>query len=369
MTIDRRHFVASLAAAVLAGRATPPRAGEARPQGFVGARFDAAGRGSVAVFDLDGREILALPLSGRGHDVALQPNGRHMVVFARRPGTWAAVIDRDAQAVVHVITPPQGVVFAGHGFYSEDGRTLFATEERAGGAEGVVSRHLVAEGYRRVDAVPSLGIGPHDATLLPGGRGMAIANGGLVPDPATGRGIINLATMRSDLVVIGRDGTVGERFALGEDLRAASIRHMAVAADGTIGFGCQWQGEAEAAPPLVGLALADGRVELLDCPESVTLRFDNYIGSVGFDASGTILAATSPRGGVIAYWDAPSRRFLGARRLPDVCGVAPHPETALFVVTSGNAGVRLSGPGRADLQRLGGSALDEWAWDNHLRVA
>lgn len=372
--LDRRSLIGALGATVLAGLARPGSAPAGEGRVFAGCRMGADGRALLALFDLDGRELLTTDLPSRGHDCAVSPDGATIVAFARRPGTWAAVVDRATGRVRHGILAAPGRHFYGHGVFLDGGRLLAATEngfDEAGG-EGRLGLYDAGDGYRRVGEIASAGVGPHDVARL-ADRRLAVANGGIRTHPDTGRDILNRDAMRPNLAILDQAGTVIDRLDLDGDLHTASLRHLDVAPDGTVVFGCQWEGAPEEGPPLVGLRPRGGGLEWLPMPDDALVRLDNYVGSVAVDASGTIVSATSPRGNTAAFWDLPGRRFLGTARIPDVCGVAAVPDpppgqdrAGLFVLSSGNAGVRLARAGRTDVAPLGGSALDRWAWDNHL---
>jgi uncharacterized protein len=111
----------------------------------------------------------------------------------------------------------------------------------------------------------------------------------------------------------------------------------------------------------------DGHTRFLEMPDDDLDALENYVGSVTLDASGRIAAATSPKGNTIAWWDLTTGRYLGRRRMSDVCGVAATPVEGVFLATSGNSGVRLAPVSQADLAPLGGTELDRWIWDNHTR--
>ncbi|GGA40879.1 DUF1513 domain-containing protein [Pelagibacterium lentulum] len=76
-------------------------------------------------------------------------------------------------------------------------------------------------------------------------------------------------------------------------------------------------------PPLVERHRRGKEIELFFPPDAVLRRMDDYIGSVAIDRSGTIVATTSPHGGLIAYWDTATGACLGVQDLPDGCGIAP----------------------------------------------
>lgn len=122
---------------------------------------------------------------------------------------------------------------------------------------------------------------------------------------------------------------------------------------------------------MLGLLDKEGRARLLDMPDDDLATLDNYVGSVAVSACGTVVAATSPRGGTIAFWGRASGRYLGRRRGRDACGIAPVLTAAggvrTFMVSSGNEGVRLVPVEAGHAERLSGQ-LSPVAWDNHLRA-
>ena len=85
-----------------------------------------------------GASVFALPMPGRGHAAAAHPERPLAVVFARRPGTFALVIDcATGQTVAHLNTP-EGHHFSGHGAFSQDGGWLFTAENDFENARGMI---------------------------------------------------------------------------------------------------------------------------------------------------------------------------------------------------------------------------------------
>ena len=366
MTVtDRRLFLAGLAAFGLAGPSRPVRA--APTTRYAAARFDPGDVASLALFDGTGRELAVAALPERAHDSVVSPDGRLLVVVARRPGRFALVLDAETLAPLARLTPPPGAHFTGHGRFSADGRRFFTAETDMVAERGRIGIHDVASGFVRVAGWDSGGVGPHDLALLPDGRHLVVANGGIATDPATGRDRVVRETMRSNLTVLALDdGAIVASSDLGEDLRLASIRHLAVADDGEVVFGCQYEGEAGDGPPLVGAwAPAQGTApRLWDMPDPSLARFCDYVGSVALDTSGRFVAAASPRGGHLALFARASGGFLGLRAMADVCGLAAADQPGDFLATSGAAGVRRFAATAGTEARIDG--LGEHVWDNHL---
>src|SRR5262245_37605637 len=94
MAIDRRRLLGALIAATATARfgSGGARALDGQPL-YISCRMDATQAASVAVFTPDGETLLETSLPARGHDIAQRPHTREFAVFARRPGTWAVIVD------------------------------------------------------------------------------------------------------------------------------------------------------------------------------------------------------------------------------------------------------------------------------------
>lgn len=341
MAIDRRQLLTGLVAAL-----APVRGADAAPMAqrlFLSCRMDAENNASVACFDAEGNEVFSAALPARGHDVTVRPRARENVVFARRPGNWCAVVSNvtgDVRMLVHAMP---GRLFFGHGAFSADGRILHATENDIATGAGVVGIYDATDGYKRIGEFSSGGIGPHDIALLPDGRSLVIANGGLRTHPDSGRETLNPDDIKPNLALLDlARGDIIARHELDVSVAKLSIRHLAARPDGVVAFGCQYQGAEEEAPPLLGLLRPGGTPVMLNVDDDTLFRMKNYIGSVSFDDTGDYLIVTSPQGGSAFVWNMGQERVERSVMLPDVCGVASQGKAA-FLLTSGNAGISTFG--------------------------
>lgn len=370
MMLSRRAFIAGAAASgALPFLPAPAGSGEAAEEAlFAAARSEADGSFAAVLFTPGGdRARLALP--GRGHDLTFRPGTRECVIFARRPGRFAAVFSDDPHQAPLWFASAEGRHFDGHGVFSSDGRLLFSSENDYTGEEsrGVIGVRDAARGYARIGEFASAGMDPHDMALLSDGRTLVIANGGIETAPETGRIPLNLATMEPSLAYIDAGtGEVLERHVLDKSLHKLSIRHLAVAAGDLVVFGCQYEGPAADFPPLLGFHRRGEAPVLAAAPDGVHRGLKNYIGSVAADASGTIIAASAPKGGLITFWDASNRRYLGEKRLTDGCGVAGEERQGGFLVTSGTGQVVEHMPLEGFTRTLTSSAWTGTSWDNHI---
>jgi hypothetical protein len=360
MHLDRRALLSGIAASLAAApaRASAPVC--------VGSLVDRMGTAQVVAFDLDGRLLFASPLPARGHDMAVSPDRRWVVVLARRPGRFAVVLDAGTGALRHTIVPPDGRSFQGHGVFTPDGRWLLTAEIDLATGTGRIGIHDANAGYIRVDERETSGIGPHDAVLLADGRTLAVAHGGLGADPLTGRDLTDRKVIRSDLTFLDLEtGTVQVRHDLTGPLASLSLRHLALAAQGRVLFGCQWEGDRGETVPLIGYASPDKPIRFLDLPDTVLARLAGYVGSVACDPRSGIVAATSPRGGLVVRVGADGA-VLGLSILADACAVDAAGPSGCFVVASGQGRLQhLSGADGARAMEVIGA---RGGWDNHLRA-
>ena len=316
------------------------------------------GTHALSGFDAAGSVLFTETLPGRGHDIAISPDRTTAIVFARRPGRFAFVFDCVRHVPVIEIEAAANRHFFGHGFFSADGKLLYATENAYDDEIGVIGVYDATSEFRRVNEFPTGGIGPHQAFLMPDGETIVIANGGILTHPDYGREKLNLATMEPSLCYLDRPtGNLLEKVVLPAVLHQLSIRHMALDRHGAVWFGCQYQGPLQDTPPLVGTHVRGSAPRLLKAPAQIMGNFRNYIGSVAANRTGNRIATTGPRGDVAVVWDVASRSLFHRYELTDVCGIAPDAGDG-FLTTSGKGSIARNG---ADVIHY-----PSIAWDNHL---
>ncbi|WP_417248993.1 DUF1513 domain-containing protein [Celeribacter sp.] len=357
---SRRGFLAGALAASLVPRLTWADAGG---PAMLGAARDAGGNYGLFGLSEQGDVTFRIDLPARGHAAAAHPLRPEAVAFARRPGTFAMVLDCVSGAVLSRLEAPEGHHFMGHGVFVADGDVLLTTENNFAERKGVIGLWDRRRDYARIGSHDVGGIGPHDVQQLSDGR-LVVAVGGIFthPDAGEGREKLNLDTMQPSLTYLDADFAISEVVALDQSLHHNSIRHLAVADDDTVGFAMQWEGDESAAPPLLGLHGAGG-MRLAEVPLQEEGRMHNYAGSIAFSGDGQAIAITSPKGGRVQAFDR-TGRFLRSFQRSDICGLAPMGRGwigsdgfgTLVALDPEGAGAGMSLVGRAD----------GLAWDNHL---
>lgn len=368
MLISRRRLLAAGAAGVMIGALPlrPLRAEEAGPL-YLSANTGRDGSHRFSAFRTDGTLALDIPLPERAHGCTVHPDGTRVAVFARRPGTFVVVADLRENRVLHTVDSAPGRHFYGHGAFSADGTLLYATENAYDETEaGLLGVYDVTAGYKRIGEVRTGGIGPHETRLMPDGRTLVVANGGIRTHPDMARVKLNLDTMDPSLAYLDTaSGEILEQVRQPAALHWNSMRHLSVTPGGRVLCVQQWQGPAHQTPPLVAVHDRGGPLHLLLAPEEIQARLRNYCGSASTDPSGRVAAVSAPRGGLVTFWDLEALTFTDAVEVPDGCGVAPSPDGEGFVMTSGAGGAwRWSGVAPAPAPIPGMPAGRRW--DNHL---
>ncbi|MEL6100405.1 MAG: DUF1513 domain-containing protein [Pseudomonadota bacterium] len=304
-----------------------------------------------------GEITFEIPLPARGHAAAAHPDVAEAVAIARRPGTFAKVIDCARGATIKTLHAPQGRHFYGHGAFSSDGTLLFTPENDIATDQGWIGVWDRSAGYKRQGSFTSAGIGPHEILRLPNGF-LAVANGGIRTHPASGRDKLNLDTMRPNLAIFNQTGQLTDFADLPANLHQNSLRHIAAAPDNTIVCGFQWQGDPFDAPPLVAFYKGNGTLTQAQMDDTALFGLDGYIGSVSAFGHGHY-AASAPRGNTTFVFDGTGAQ-TGAVRATDVCGLCAAPQGTCLVT---------DGTGRVHWLRdnnLTQIATHPLAFDNHL---
>ncbi|WP_420567810.1 DUF1513 domain-containing protein [Thalassovita sp.] len=353
----RRGFLAGLLAASLSPSVSWADLGGPR---YLSAAKTAKGYALIGL-DASAKPIFRVPMPGRGHAAAAHPHQAEVVAFARRPGTFAQVIDCATGTVKAQLHSPEGRHFYGHGVFSADGQMLFTPENDYEQGTGRIAIWDRTRGYRRIGDFSSGGVGPHDMLHLPGTDTFVIANGGIDTHPESGRTALNLPSMRANLALVSASGELLEITQLPPELRLNSIRHLSVRSDGMVGFAMQWQGDSTRHPALVGTYLpgSDAAPVLGQAPEVLHRAMKGYAGSIAFSRDGAQVAISSPRGGMIHVFEAATGAFDWHVTEEDVCGLNRGPGG--FVATAGTGRIiGFDGPEQRQI------AQADLAWDNHL---
>lgn len=352
----RRNFLKAALAATLVPRLSWADAGS---PAFLGAAKDTNGDYALYGLDETAQILFRAPLPARGHAAAAHPTKPEAVAFARRPGTFAVVVNCATGKITHRLDAPEGRHFMGHGVFVNEGALLVTPENNYAEKKGVLGIWDRAKGYARVGEVATHGIGPHDIRALSDGT-LVVANGGIFTHPEIGEGRqkLNIDEMEPSLAYLSASFALEEKLVLAPELHQNSIRHLAIGPDDQVAFAMQWEGDEMDLVPLIGLHRRGEEVRLPEAEMGEQYAMKGYAGSIAFAGDGSEVAITSPRGGRMHRF-APDGTFLGAVLRGDICGLAPMGDG--YLGSDGFGALLALKEGMAPL-----NAVPGLAWDNHL---
>lgn len=348
MSITRRSFLAAAAAlpAVLEARLAKPAAA-----GLLSAWAERDPNGTLAYFA--GRASGAgVRLPTRAHAVMRDSaSGDACFVVARRPGDYLVRIDLARGSVSAAHEVDDAACFAGHAIVDRAHRCVLATQIDALTGAGRIGVYD-ATSLQPVISYSSHGVGPHELLMLEDGV-LAVANGGIVEWPETGRSKRNLEAMTPSLALIDSGaGTLQSRFLLPEP--SASIRHLALAQDGALGVALQVESDSNV--PLLAI-LRSGALRFAEHPAQPLARY-----GAGIAACGNRFAVTCTRADAVAVW-ASDGGFVGAAPMRRPSGIMPDSRRFGWIV-SNELGEIVHIDANTLRTRLVTQAAR--AWDNHL---
>ncbi|KAF0814753.1 hypothetical protein IGB42_00808 [Andreprevotia sp. IGB-42] len=345
--MNRRHFLAALGALAL-----PLPAIAGMPQRTL---LAAAADRSGPFFESVGGVPLRLPT--RGHGMLPIPGSTELILVARRAGFWLARIDWKSGQLIKQIAAAPDRHFFGHAILSPDGATLYTTENDIATGHGLVGIYDAATLTRRGE-FSSHGVGPHELLWLEPGKTLAVANGGILTLPESGRIKLNLDRMEPSVVLL--DMPSGNKLA--EHVlpdRTLSLRHLARTADGALGIAIQAEspdGREITDAPLLAI-LKDGRLQLAEAVPGL----GGYAASVA--ALGNVFIASALQGNALALWGSDGKALgqIGVQRPAGIAidGARAYVSNEMGVIAELDLAARKLTP---LITRSGVK------WDNHLQL-
>lgn len=359
--LARRQFLLQLAAMALPLPAWAAQSGAATDEGRVllSASWDADAAGAPQGFlrTTDASIAPAIALPSRGHSILPLSNGQAIIV-SRRLGSWLAKVDWRQGKVVQMIDAEFDRQFFGHALLTPDGKTLITTENDGETGQGVLGLYSAATLKRRGE-IPSHGIGPHELIWLDGGKILAVANGGVLTLPETGRRKLNAGAIQSVLSLLAwPSGQLLNEYRL--DDASLSMRHLARSHDGALGVALQAEyldASAHQDAPLLAI-LRDGQLKLA-APQAGLHGYGASIAAVGNQ-----FLVTALQGNALARWTSQGEA-LPALLLPRAAGIASDGTQAW--ISSETGALAHFDPKTVSLTPVPRVAAHRW--DNHLVIA
>ncbi|UVJ43205.1 DUF1513 domain-containing protein [Pseudomonas sp. LS1212] len=331
---------------------------------LLSARDDSDGQHYAVGYRLDGTQVFATRVGQRCHDIINHPEQPIALFVARRPGTESYLIDlRDGRLLQTVASQPNRH-FYGHAVIHKHGQWLYATEndttEPGRGVLGVY--RFEGERLSYSGEISTHGIGPHQVSWLPDGETLVVANGGIRTE-AESRVEMNLDAMQPSLVLMRRDGTLLSKETLKQQMN--SVRHLAVANDGTVVAGQQFMGDAHETAELLAIKRPGEAFQPFPVADQQLQAMNHYTASVAIHSELRLVALTAPRANRFFIWDLDTASVRLDAPLPDCAGVGAVKDG--FVVTSGQGRCRFYDCRQKALLAKP-LELPAGLWDNHLHL-
>ncbi|AMC35049.1 hypothetical protein VN23_10710 [Janthinobacterium sp. B9-8] len=291
----------------------------------------------------------------RGHGI-IPITGNEAILLARRPGYWMMRINWQTGEIIRQVAAAENRHFFGHAVLSSDGRTLLTSENNIQTGQGIIGLYH-PQTLQRLGELPSHGIGPHELLFIDK-QTLAVANGGILTLPKSGREKLNLASMQPSVVLLDwPSGQKKNEYILPDtDL---SLRHLALSSDGTLGIAIQAEsprGDSVDDAPLLAI-LRDGKLSLAETVPGL----GGYAASIA--AVGTQFILSCLEGNALAIWDShgKAQKQCGLLR---PAGIAPWGDKAYISTELGV--ITLLDPQNGTLTPV--SSHPGIKWDNHLIV-
>jgi hypothetical protein len=361
--ISRRKFLLGSAAIVTAGSFTAWTSLNRRHGTLLSAFEDKRGDQFVGGLSLETGAIFGAPVPMRAHGCAVDPtNSDRVIFFARRPGTQAFELWRSTMQVRPVFETKAGQHLAGHGVFSHDGKLLYTPEHDFERVRGIIAVRDTNH-FEVVGEIETRGIDPHEIAWSADRNSLLVANGGIMTHPRTFRRKLNISTMDPSLCVIdAATGQCTEQWRLND--RLLSIRHLAIASDGTAAVGLQYEGEAAHAPGIVALYRPRSGLQLLTAPSSEQEKFRGYVASIAMSETHDLIAAACPYGNGVACWSLSNASYLGFIPAQETYGLSPLADGAVVASQrDGTAYVLNESLLRSQFLKLDDAASIRW--DDH----
>jgi uncharacterized protein len=305
-------------------------------------------------FGVVGGKTIVTPT--RGHGI-IPLTGNEAILLARRPGYWMMRINWQTGEIVRQVAAAENRHFFGHAVLSPDGRTLLTSENNIQTGQGLIGLYH-PQTLQRLGELASHGIGPHELLFIDS-QTLAIANGGILTLPKSGRDKLNLATMQPSVVLLNWPSGQKKSEHILPDTNL-SLRHLALSRDGALGIAIQAEspnGDSVDDAPLLAI-LRNGQLSLAETVPGL----GGYAASIA--AVGTQFILSCLEGNALAIWnsDGSAQRQCGLLR---PAGIAPWGDKAYISTELGV--ITLLDPHNGTLTPI--SSHPTIKWDNHLILA
>ena len=237
------------------------------------------------------------------HLATLYPDGKSILVCSRKPNASLLKYSLSGELIAE-LKPLPNQHFEGHCIFSADEKFIYATasdfQQTAADKQG---RLLIlnSSDLSIISDHSSGGIGPHELVWQSESL-IAIANTGVITHPDSGRKILNIDNIQSNVALYN---TTSKKIDYHWEvpLQGLSARHLDRIQDGTLIIGCQYK-KQDKRPPCIAFAQIGKSLSFADIKnESFHWQMQGYTASIKAIPNSNKALITNPRGHFLSQWE------------------------------------------------------------------
>ena len=236
------------------------------------------------------------------HLAVMSPDNKSILVNSRKPGASLLKYSLSGELIAE-LKPLKDQHFEGHAIFSIDEKYLYVTASDFQQGSGKLLK-LNSHDLSLIEMYNTNGIGPHEL-VWQAPNIIAIANTGVLTHPDSGRDILNLDNIQSNVVLFNTlDKTQVHEWTV--PLAGLSARHLDRMDNGDLVIGCQYKKEDQR-PPCVAFATKGEALRFAD-RQNETLHWDmkGYTASIKSIPNSDQALISNPRGQLLTQWRDPT---------------------------------------------------------------
>ena len=275
--------------------------------------------------DLDTAEVRRIKVGFLGHGFTQDPTRLERAALFEKKGPGGATINLSTLEVTGSIAASPGCAFYGHGLFSIDGAKLFVVEAKL---DSLAGRITVRDGQslKVLGEVATFGTAPHDCHLVDGGKTLVVTNGGGTLDSGDPPSVtfIDLGAGKLlDKLALTRSHINAGHVARSDDgaLVVVSAPRAGLPEESTVGG--------------VSLKPVSGDLVSVEGPTDVMGKLFGESLSVCIHEPTGIAVVTTPRAGLVTFWNISERRLVSTFAVKSPRGVTLSRDGSAFVLACG----------------------------------
>ena len=118
--------------------------------------------------------------------------------------------------------------------------------------------------------------------------------------------------------------------------------------------------------PLAAIHKVGEKIKLLNAPEALTVKLNDYMCSVKTHNPSRTAAFTSPKGDLALFWHLDDLSLQSYHAFNDVCGLAISQDNKYFVLSSSTGKIRQINAATLKIDKDKSLNFPQHSWDNHM---